>query len=119
MREAAAIVRAETGLIASDPVAAIIAQRAVAEMQAFLHEDDPMLAALGEVSRALNPSPFADLAVDPEINSLGLFTEARVERLRARSGRALGVAEDEAECRDVWRHVEARLAGRYLRALRK
>lgn len=120
VREAAAVVRAETGLTAADPVASIIAARVVEGMKAYLAEDmDPLLAAMGELQRRACPSPFDALATDPGIDSVALFTEARVERMRNRCGRSLSVREDEAECREVWAAIHAHLWHRYIRAMRQ
>lgn len=116
---AARIVRAETGLTAADPIARTIAARVVVEMQGYLAEDkDPFLAALGEARRRVMRSAFATLAIDSTIDAIGLFVEERVERMRARSGRGLSEYDDEAECREVWNSVCARLWRRYLRQLR-
>jgi len=122
VRDAAETVRAETGhsLTAADPIAAIIAARVVEAMQAYLAEDmDPLLAAMGELQRRTCPSPLDTLATDPSIDSVALFTEARVERVRSRCGRSLSVREDEAECRELWASVHARLWHRYIRTLRR
>ncbi len=120
VREAAETVRAETGLAAADPIASIIAARVVEALQAYLAEDmDPLLAAMGELQRRTCPSPFDTLATDPGIDSVALFTEARVERVRNRCGRSLSVKGDEAECRKLWASVHARLWHRYIRTLRR
>lgn len=117
--DAAAIVRGETGLTASDPVAAIIAARVVKAMQLYLLEDaDPFLAALGEVKRKSIPCPFETLATDCRVDTISLFTEARVTHLRSRSGRGLFHKEDELECREIWTIIKIKLSGRYLRHLR-
>jgi hypothetical protein len=120
VREAAGIVRAETGLTTADPVASIIAARVVEAMKAYQMEDlDPLLAAMGELQRRACPSPFNTLATDPGIDSIALFTEARVERVRNRCGRSLSVREDEAECSQLWATVHAHLWRRYIRTLRR
>lgn len=88
-------------------------------MKAYLAEDmDPLLAAVGEMQRRASPNPFDTLATDPGIDSVALFTEARVGRVRNRYGRSLSVREDEAECRDLWITVHARLWHRYISLLR-
>ena len=119
VRDAAETVRAETGLTAYDPIAAIVAARVVAAMKAYLAEVDPLLAAVGELHRRTCPSPFHTLAIDPDIDSLGLFVEARVGRYRSRCGRSLSAHEDEAECRELWATVYAHLWHRYIRTLRR
>ena len=120
VREAAAMVRAETGVTAADPIASTIAARVVEAMKAYQAEDmDPLLAAMGELQRRTCPSPVDTLATDPAIDSVALFTEARVERVRNRCGRSLSVREDETECRELWAKVHAHLWHRYVRALRR
>jgi hypothetical protein len=120
VRDAAAMVRTETGLTAADPVASIIAARVVVALNEYLAEGvDPLLAAVGELRRRTCQTPYDTLAIDPDIDSLALFVEARVGRLRSRCGRSLSSHEDEVECRDVWAFVRERLADRYIRALRK
>lgn len=102
-----------------EPLARDLARRVVQELAAFLAEpDDPLLAALGEVARKAFPSPAAALATDPDVDTLALFIEARVEALRNRCGRGLSPADDAAERRAIMANVEARLAGRYVRHLR-
>lgn len=119
-REAAGIVRAETGLTSVDSVASIIAARVVEAMKAYQLEDmDPLLAAVGEMQRRACPNPFDTLATDPGIDSVALFTEARVGRVRNRCGRSLSVREDEAECRELWATVHAHLWRRYIRTMRR
>ena len=118
--DAAAIVRGETGVTASDPVAAIIAARVVAEMQAYLMEEmDPFLAALGDARRKSCPCPFALLATDPKSDAISLFTQQRIERLRSRSGRGLSLIDDKTECCEVWDFVQRRLHSRFMREIRR
>lgn len=117
--EAATIVRDETGLASSDPVAAVIAERVVVEMRAYLLEEmDPLLAAIGGLRRKAAYCPFATIATDPDMDSHCLFTETRVELLRTRHGRGLSAHDDAAECDRVWKEVACRLRGRFLRHLR-
>lgn len=118
VRDAAATVRAETGLTAVDPIAAIVAARVVVAMKAYLAEVDPLLAAVGELHRRTCPRPFDTLAINPDIDSLALFVEARVGRYRSRCGRSLSAHEDEAECRELWATVHDHLWHRYIRSLR-
>ena len=89
-------------------------------MKAYLAEDmDPLLAAVGEMQRRACPNPFDTLATDADIDSLAVFTEARVERVRNRCGRSLSAREDETECRELWATVHANLWHRYIRTLRR
>ncbi len=119
VRIGADIARSETGLTSAAPLAIAVATRVVEEMQTHLAETmDPFLAALGDARRRADPSPFAFLATDPDVDSFRLFVDARVERLRARYGRGLSAREDEAECRDLWSEVARKLARRYMNALR-
>lgn len=116
--DAAAIVRGETGWTASDPVAAIIAARVVTEMQAYWREQpDPFLAALGAARRKASACPFGTLATHGDTDTLSLFVEARVERLRSREGHWLSERDDETECSEIWRDVQGKLWKRYLRAM--
>ena len=93
--------------------------RVVEELAAFLAEpDDPLLAALGEVARKAFPSPAVALAIDPDVDTLSLFIDARVSALRDRCGRNLSPNDDAAERRAIMADVEQRLARRYLRHLR-
>lgn len=102
-----------------EPLARDLARMVVEELTAFLAEpDEPLLAALGEVARKAFPSPAVALATDPDVDTLALFIDARVDALRDRCGRGLPPSEDAAERRAIMADVEARLTGRYLRHLR-
>lgn len=102
-----------------EPLARDLARQVVVELVAFLAEpDDPLLAALREVGRKVFASPVVALATDPDVDTLALFIDARVEALRNRCGRTLSAREDDMEVRSILREVEVRLTGRYLRHLR-
>lgn len=102
-----------------EPLARDLARRVVEELASFLVEpDDPLLAALGEMNRKVYPSPVVRLATDPDIDTLNLFIEARVESLRDRCGRALSSFEDANEQQRILQQITGRLSGRYLRHLR-
>lgn len=119
VREAAALIRAETGATKAAPIARLIAARVVEEMRAYLTEDsDPVLAALGEARRRMKCCSISVLATEPEADAVSLFVEERVKRLRSRHGRTLTVEEDAAEHKAIWAVVMARLTARYLRVLR-
>jgi len=120
VRAAAELVSAETGLTAADPIASIIAARVITVMQAYLAEGvDPLLEALGNARRRVEPTPFDMLATDAQIDTLALFVTARVERLQARHGRGLTTHEEQAECRELWAGVQRSLWRRYINCLRK
>lgn len=101
-----------------EPLARALAREVVEELSAFLAEDDPMLVAIGKFKRHTLPTPAQALATDPEIDTVALFIDERVDRLRARAGRANSAIADETERRSILQHVERRLTGRYLRHLR-
>lgn len=102
-----------------EPLARDLARRVVEELVSFLAEpDDPLLTALGEMNRKVFPSAAVVLATDPDIDTLAVFIEARVDALRARSGRNLDATQDRAEVRGILATLEGRLSRRYLRHLR-
>jgi hypothetical protein len=120
VREAASVISAETGLKLGAPISRAIARRVGDEMRTYLSEsDDPFMEALGETRRRFTDCPFVALATDPAMDALSLFVEARVERLRVRSGRGLPERADQAECRALMEMTQTKLAARYLRHLRK
>ena len=72
-----------------EPLARDLARRVVEELAAFLSEpDDPLLGIMGEMRRAVFSSPIVALATDPDIDTLALFIDARVQALRDRCGAA-------------------------------
>ncbi|WP_374944113.1 hypothetical protein [Sphingomonas sp.] len=101
-----------------EPLARALARAVVEELSAFLAEDDPVLVAFGEFQRRTMPTPARALATDPDIDTLALFVDERVARLRARAGRANSSGADDVERRAILNEVERRLTGRYLRHLR-
>lgn len=102
-----------------EPLARDLAQQVVEELIAYLAEDDdPLLAAIGEAQRTVCPSPVVVLATDPNIDTLALFIDMRVERLRSRCGRGLSPGDEATELRNVMGAMADKLAGRYLRHLR-
>lgn len=108
--EAAARIRAETGHRAVQPIAREIARRVVAELLTDL-DRDPLEAALVE------PSAVRTLATCAEIDTVSLFVERRVERLRARAGRDLSPFQQAHERREVAIEITNLLSNRYARAL--
>lgn len=117
VREAAQIVRAETGLTSAKALSREIAARVVSELLNEL-EGDPLDLAFAAIERDLLRSPFQRLASCPEIDTAAEFVERRVERLRARSGRRLSDAEDDSERRAIADELMRLLSGRYDRQLR-
>jgi hypothetical protein len=116
--EAAALVRAETGITAAEPVAGIVAVRVVEALNAYLDEEmDPLLAAAGELRRQTSPTPYDTLATDPEIDTLKLFVDELVERVKDRCGRR-SCRGEEVERQGAWASDREQLKGRYTRALR-
>lgn len=111
---------AETGLIGRcEPIARVIARRVVDELSTFVDGgDDPVVTGLAEIRRATFPSPFHSLATDPAVDTLSLFVERRVEKLRARAGRYLSPHEAKAERQELLSALECVLTRRYLRHLR-
>lgn len=102
-----------------EPLARALAREVVEELAAFLAEDDPVLAAFGDFKRRAIPTPARTLATDPDIDTLALFVDERVARLRARSGRANTPVGDAVEKRSILSMIEQRLFRRYLRHLRR
>lgn len=112
VREAAEIVRRETGLTSAKATSREIAARVVAEL---MHEidGDPLDLAFAAIERSLIGSPFHRLASCPKINTAADFVERRVERLQARSGRYLSPAEQANERAEIMHELRGVLANRY------
>lgn len=121
VREAAAIVRQETGLTAVSAISREIARRVTADLTTFIEQDadDPMAAALEQVRLSLNPCPFHTLATDPEIDTLGLFITRRTENLVNRAGRYLSAQDQYTEQIRICETIHALLTSRYMRELRR
>lgn len=117
MREAAAIVRAETRLTSAKALSHEIARRVVKALMKEV-EADELSAVMAAIEHRLIGSPFQRLASCPEIDTASLFVDLQVERVRARSGRYLSPAEQATERSALMGEVEAALAGRYDRHLR-
>ncbi|MEG8053581.1 hypothetical protein QP185_10605 [Sphingomonas aerolata] len=102
-----------------EPIARVIAQRVVDELSNFVDGgDDPLVTGLAEIRRAAFPSPFHSLATDPAVDTLSLFVDRRVEKLRARAGRYLSPHEAKTERQELLSTLECVLTRRYLRHLR-
>ena len=117
MRQAANVVRTETGLKSAKAISREIAVRVVSTLMKEI-EADPLELALAAIERDLIGSPFQRLASCPEIDTASLFVDLRVERLRARCGRYLSSEEQSTERSALMMEVESLLAGRYDRHLR-
>lgn len=119
VREAAEIVRQETGLTAVSAISREIARRVTAELAAFIEQgaDDLMAAALDRVRLILNPCPFHTLATDPEIDTLDLFITKRIDRLRRNGGRYLNPAESKSEFSSILDELDVTISARYSRNL--
>lgn len=102
-----------------EPIARDLAARVVVHLRAFAAEaSNPVSALVGELGRAVIHSPALTLATDPDIDTLSLFTEARVKSLRDRNGWPR-TAEQEAQDVDAaFACVERKLSRRYLDILR-
>lgn len=96
-----------------------IARRVVVELGRYLSEcDDPIASALSQIRQRSFPSPIWVLATEPSIDTLSMFTEARVNLLRARHGRTLPPEADIREQSAIFGQIEQRLSRRYLRHIR-
>lgn len=118
VREAAQLVRGETGITSAKAVSATIAERVVLALADEL-EADPIERAFAAIERDLIGSPFHRLASCPEINTVSEFVERRLEKFRSRAGRQLAPTEDAAERRAILDEVQAALASRYDWQLRR
>lgn len=118
MRDAAAIVRDETGLTSARALSREVARRVTAELMKEV-EGDELDAVMAAIEHRLIGSPFQRLASCPEIDTASLLVELQVERVRARCGRYLSPAEQAAERHALMGEIEIVLTGRYDRHLRR
>ncbi|MGN6156272.1 MAG: hypothetical protein ACTHN4_11160 [Sphingomicrobium sp.] len=119
VREGAALIAKESGLTHAEPIARLLAAQVREELAAFVAEgNDPLSESLGDMRRKLFPSPAARLATDPDVNTLSLYVEARLERVRDRSGAYLSPDMDKAERAAILDDIRDKLARRYLRHMR-
>jgi hypothetical protein len=118
VRQAAAIVRSETGLTSAKALSREIAARVVKE---FMHEleADPLDLAFAAIERALLRSPFQRLASCPDINLASEFVKRRMKAVEDRQGRYLSTADQAAECHLILCELEQVLARRYDWELRR
>lgn len=102
------------------PIARALAARVVDHLRELVAEgSDPMMAAVSEKLRRAFPTPATMLATDPDVDTLALYVEARVEQLRNRNGCPLSPVNEQAEVSAAFAAVENRLALRYLKHLRR
>jgi hypothetical protein len=116
---AAAVLRSEERGDCLQGVARRLAERVVAAALEELGRSDSFATALAELERSLAPSPVADLATDPEIDTAAEITRRRLDRYAARCCRQLSDREWEAETREIAAEAVATLANRYCRHLRR
>jgi hypothetical protein len=77
-----------------------------------------MLAVMGELRRAVLPSPALALATDPNIDTLAMFVEARAASLRARNGWPRSADQEWQDVNAAFALVEGKLTSRYLKIMR-
>lgn len=116
VREAAKIVRAETGLTSVLALGREIADRVAAELVSDL-DADPLDHAFAAIERDLLNSPFQRLATCPTIDTATDFLTLRFEKMRARNGRYLSPEEQRRERDAILRHLSDKLARRYSKHL--
>lgn len=73
---------------------------------------------IGELQRAVLPSPALALATDPNIDTLAMFVEARTASLRARNGWPRTADQEWQDVNTAFDAVQAKLAARYLKIMR-
>lgn len=120
VREAASVLAHHDGGRNAERLANEIAERVVAELMSRLDQaaSDPFVTALASLEQRYAPSPFITLATCPEIDTISLFVERRVRRMRDRAGRYLSPAEQRAERGSISSELVQGLARRYCRHLR-
>jgi hypothetical protein len=112
VREAAEIVRAETGLTSARAISREVARRVSLVFMADL-EADPLDQAFAAIDRATTSSPFQRLASCPDINIASEFVKLRLKAVEARQGRYLSPQHQEVELRQIAENLRNILTGRY------
>jgi len=103
-----------------EPIARDLAARVVGHLRHHAAEaSEPALAAIGELQRVVAPSPALALATDPAIDTLALFTDARIKSLRDRNGWPISAAQDWQDVDAAFICVERKLTARYLKIMRR
>jgi hypothetical protein len=113
-------VRRELGPKSIPTLTAEVARRVVDELLHYIEADqgDELIAALNAVKREMLPSAISTLATCPCIDTAADFVDRRVQRLQARSGRYLSVAEQQREKSIIAAELRSLLSARYSRHLR-
>ncbi|WP_294289092.1 hypothetical protein [uncultured Sphingomonas sp.] len=102
-----------------EPLARDLAARVVHHLRDHAAEgSEPALAVIGELQRAVLPSPALALATDPNIDTLAMFVEARTASLRARNGWPRTADQEWQDVNIAFDAVQAKLAARYLKIMR-
>lgn len=121
VKAAAAIVRAETGQTAAEPVARMVASQVADACMKHIKNgaNEPFAEALSALGRQMFSTPICVLATCPDIDTLSIFVDERMALLEARNGRAIDVAEERREVSLASKELKRRLAGRYVRLIRR
>lgn len=102
-----------------EPLARDLAAKVVHHLRDHAAEgSEPALAVIGELQRAVLPSPALALATDPNIDTLAMFVEARTASLRARNGWPRTADHEWQDVNIAFDAVQAKLAARYLKIMR-
>lgn len=102
-----------------EPLARDLAARVVQHLRHHAAEgSEPALAVMGELQRAVLPSPALALATDPTIDTLALFVELRAASLRARNGWPRTADQEWHDVNAAFKAVESKLVARYLKIMR-
>jgi hypothetical protein len=118
VREAAAAILTEMPSASWPTVARKIARKVAEATVSDIDHDDPLSVALAALEQRLLPSPITTLATSEEIDTVAMFTERRVSRLRARSGKYLTPREQTVERAGIISEITEVLTRRYLRHIR-
>lgn len=102
-----------------EPLARDLAARVVQHLRNHAAAaSEPAMAAMGELGRAVLLSPALALAMDPTIDTLALFTDARVKSLRDRNGWPRTADQETQDVEAAFTQVEGKLFARYLKIMR-
>lgn len=102
-----------------EPLARDLAARVVQHLRDHAAEgSEPALAVMGELRRAVLPTPALSLATDPNIDTLAMFVDARAASLRARNGWPRTADQEWQDVNAAFKAVESKLTARYLKIMR-